>query len=288
MEIGWEAFIGWGSRFLSLPGYSFDREERTYKVRAVEPLQQARAALLADKTWSVPLGKGFTNPSNYLVSHWAFVPFLDWCRDKPDHAASALQHIWAGADSDAEQRLDRFSELLPKQVLPGQGGRCNLGAYLLGAIDPFRWPNYRVTATELAFELTRTPPREEGASVGRRYGHALAFFDELHQRAAEAGLPARDRLDAQGLMWLTVTWDEPKRLSPEVWAAYQEFLSVPSKLHKKAKKSVPSKPLPPPLPPARVCPLSATDDAVRPVAWGGERWTFVCEGCGAHTDPYTF
>lgn len=283
--IGWDAFLAWSSRFCSLPDYTFDSEERTYKLLAVEPMQEARAALLAGKTWSTPIRKGFTNKHNNLVSHWTFMPFLNWCGSQSAAAASALQHIWIDADLNAGERLDRFARALPMEVLSGQGGRCNLGAYLIGAIDPYVWPNYRVTATELAFELTRTPPPEEGASVGQRYEHALAFFDELRSRAAAAGLPARDRLDAQGLMWVTVTWDGPKGLAPEVWAAYQEFLSVPSQLRKKTVVSKP--PAPPPASP-RVCPLSATDDAVRRLPWDGERWEYVCEGCSAHADPYRF
>lgn len=49
-------------------------------------------------------------------------------------------------------------------------------------------------------------PSDEG--VARRCTHALSLFDRILAETGQRGLPPRDRLDAQSLLWSVVAWRE--------------------------------------------------------------------------------
>jgi hypothetical protein len=181
--------------------------------------------------------------------------------------------------------LDAFSGRLPDHCLSGRGVRCNLGVYLLGAIDPVTWPNYKVTATSRAYELTRHPAPGTSVSMGGLYTHALEFFDRLVAEATAAELVLRDRLDAQGVMWSVVQWpDPPSNFTSEEWQELLEFRAI------RPNVSLPKTPHPPPRPAPRrpVCPLCGWDDEVVLLGPTADRWLYVCETGRGHQDPYEF
>ena len=283
--LGWDAFLSWASLFYAMP--NFDEEERAYKLRAVEPLRRARQALLDGDNWLPCLSQGFKNKDNNLVTHWQFIPFLDWVTAEPQPARDAMVALWEGSERDGPERLERFDALLPHHVLSGPGLRCNLGAYLLGAMEPVAWPNYKVTATQRAFELTRTAPCPREASMGVRYQHALTFFDRLLVEAGNVGLLLADRLDAQGVMWCVVQWsDRPETFTPDQWDALLVFRSTPSSPRRKTSSSrqsaAPSRPRRP------TCPLCGHDDGVRLIGRTQDSWEWECEETTGHDDPWLF
>ena len=123
--------------------------------------------------------RGFQNKDNNIVPWQSSVPFLEWAEADGDAAREALRALWSAEDLDGPTRIDAFDSLVPPEVLPRPGVFCNLAAYLLGAKDPQRWPNYRIRALEDAYELTRFPLIPRKAPSGEYYGHALAFFDAM-------------------------------------------------------------------------------------------------------------
>jgi hypothetical protein len=283
---GWGPFIEWAVRFYEMA--NFDEEEREYKFRAIEPLMRAREMLADAGPWQTELHQGLTNNSNNLVSHWVFVPFLDWLDAHPEDAAKGLRALWLGSDQGGPERIEALHEVMPKEVVPGRGSRCNLFAYLLGALDPLAYPNYRITAMRLAFELTRTPPPDPSSSPGALYEHAIAFFDEMVSEARARGLNLRDRLDAQSLMWCVTQWQDPPSFTAEQWDELLIYRTIPSRLRlekrgagKPSKSPVRRRPHP-------VCPLCAEDQEVTFIGPVGDRWEFVCEAGPGHSEPYEF
>ena len=291
---GWDGFFEWATLFYAME--DFDQEERDYKFRAVEPLIHSLELLSTGGEWLPELRRGFTNTSSNIVSFWVYTPFLAWANENPDSAAKVMSELWTSSNVEGPTRIDSFGDLLPSDVLPGKGSRCNLAAFLLGAIDPIGWPNYRVTASKTAYELTRTPMPAPDYSLGERYGHALDFFDEVVRQAQERGIPSRDRpnglsmdrLDAQGLMWCVTQWrDRPSNFTTEEWQGLLAYRSLPSTLRKEsaAKAQKLKAPRRPALP---VCHLCGSTDEVIYVRPEGGRWKFVCEAGPGHPDPYEF
>lgn len=203
-------------------------------------------------------------------------------------AVSALSALWQQDGATPEQRLDVFDSLLPSSVLSGQGVRCNLAAYLLSAANPTNWPNYKVTATTLACELTRYPLPDRGCTLGARYGHALDLYDEVIEQAQRRGITLRDRLDAQGLVWCiagTTAGEKLGSFTVEQWEEFRRFRTIPSALRKQrtAAKKAPTMRRVPPRP---VCPLCGNDDEVRLRGSLDDGWAYVCEAGPKHPIPF--
>jgi 5-methylcytosine-specific restriction enzyme B len=284
---GWDPFLGWAGFFYGTPTFNFDIDERESKILAVAPFQEART-VLDGGDWLRLVRRGFQNPQANLVSHWQFTPFLDWASNEAAVAPEALRALWQEGDAKAEQRLDAFDALFPRSVLSGPGSRCNLAAYLLSAADPIGWPNYRVTATALACELTRHPLPDPACTLGARYQHALDFYDAIIEQAHRRDIPLRDRLDAQGLLWCiagTMPGDRPASFTVAEWEAFRQFRTIPY-VGRKPRGTSP-KPRPPRRhPPHPVCPICGNDDEVHLIASLDDGWVFVCEVGSRHPVPF--
>jgi hypothetical protein len=285
LKTGWDEFLHWVERFVSEP--SFDADERDYKVKAVEPLREAISRL--DGGWYDALRRGFQNQNNNIVDWRASQSFLSWADENRSSAAEALKLLWSDDASQGAERIDAFNEFIPLEVLSRPGVFCNLAAYLLGAKDPRRWPNFKVTALNLAYELARFPGIPRRSSPGRHYGHALSFFDAMIHEARARGITLRDRLDAQGAMWVIAGGGErePYDLSLKERSEFDEFVEVPSKVRK--ERAIKAKPesLQKKKPTTRVCPQCGYDDEVRLVGPSRDRWEFECQG-GGHPGPFRF
>jgi hypothetical protein len=131
--------------------------------------------------------------------------FVKWCRTKPEHAASAFRVIW-----DATRPLaPRFDDFIA--IVRSNGGRAYdaEAAFPNMAIDPYRYPMFRVTQVADAMTLTgyEKPRAPSRSGYGARYEHYLGFLDRIIAEASERGLYLRDRLDAQGVLWAVVKGD---------------------------------------------------------------------------------
>jgi hypothetical protein len=284
---GWDGFLEWASLFYSTP--EFASEERDYKLEAVEPLRRCRQLLLGGQAWLPELRAGLTNAHSGNVDFRLADRYLEWAEAHPDKAAESLAGLWADGDAEGPARIATFDRLLPSEAASGKGTRLNLAAYLLGAIDPHVWPNYRIRVVEDALELTRTPPPPSDCSLAARYEHSLAFYDEIIARMSSRGISGLTRLDAQSLMWSVVKWPRrPSTFTVEQWAELKEYRKIPAALRKAAlppakKVKIPSRPL-------RGHCTQCNNDETTFVGQQGDEWMFRCDESVQHVggEPYTF
>ena len=184
LKTGWDEFLYWAAKFISQP--NFEEDERAYKIRAVSPLREAVSSL-GHGAWYEPLRHGLQNRDNNLVDWRVGQRFRDWADGDRSTAGAALAALWADDASHGSERIDAFNAFVPKEVLSRPGVFCNLAAYLLGAKDPIRWRNYRVTLLERAYELARFSSVRKKKLPREHYGHALSFFDTMIEEARQKG-----------------------------------------------------------------------------------------------------
>lgn len=285
--VGWDGFLEWASLFYATPEFSAD--ERDFKLEAVEGLQRCRQHLLADETWLPELRTGLTNGHSANVDFRLADRFLEWAESYPDKAGESLAGLWADGDLEGPARIAIFDRLLPTEAASGKGTRLNLAAYLLGAIDPLLWPNYRIRVVEDALELTCTAPPPAECSLAQRYAHTLGFYDEIVLRMAALGTSDLSRLDAQSLMWSVVKWTRrPSTFTVEQWAELKEYRKVPAALRKAAVP--PPKKIKAPSRPLRGHCTQCNNDETTFVGQEGDQWMFRCDESVQHVggEPYTF
>lgn len=199
----WDVFVEWAERLWNWAG--FEAEERKYKLVVAERLAQARNALLGGSSdWIDLLKKAMGKPNNLITWRLGF-DFTKWCQEEPEAAASALRVLW---DTDLQpsyqERVRRFAELAPQRAHSGQ--RAIISSILLMGVDPTAYPVYRPVYYSKGYALTGYGPIPEGADVAKIYEHALGFLDQILSEAQARGLPLRDRLDAQGVLWAVTSW----------------------------------------------------------------------------------
>ena len=174
-------------------------------------------------------------------------------------------------------------------VIGGQGIRCNVLAYLLGAVDPILLPNYKVTAMRLSFELTRSPGIPPDATLGEQYVHGVKWFDSFVVEANQRGVALRDRLDAQGLMWCVTQGDtRTKGLTVEEWEDLRLYRAIPTLMRQQKKVVTKRVAKPARRPNTALCPQCGIDEDVMAIGPVGDRWAFVCEAGPGHLEPYEF
>lgn len=200
-EQRWDEFIGWARRFYEWP--DFDKEERDYKLAISRHLHNVQEALhTGSPTWLDQLAAVIYDEQNNLLYWKVKQSFMGWCQQQPEQARLALRKFWDDSTSTAE-RIDALREMIPGDAIGGQYGM--FGSFLLMALDPTSYPMYRDRAYRMAYRLTGYPPRPGRGVSGQVYEHAVHFLDRLRDEAARRGLPLRDRLDAQSVLWC-VTW----------------------------------------------------------------------------------
>ena len=197
----WAQFVHWARRLYEWP--EFDATERNYKLLIAELLGQARDALDGEN-WIESLKTAFKHPYN-LTRFNIHNSFLKWCQAEPEQAQTALAAIWK-SDLPARERIRRFAETLPENVLRGRATRLRMASVLMMGVGAGNYPVYQVTALDRAFELTGYGRPGDEADEAETYDHALGFFQQMVQEASKRGLKLRDRLDAQSLLWLMVNW----------------------------------------------------------------------------------
>ena len=197
----WAQFVHWARRLYKWP--EFDATERNYKLLIAELLGQARDALDGEN-WIESLKTAFKHPYN-LTRFNIHNSFLKWCQAEPEQAQTALAAIWK-SDLPARERIRRFAETLPENVLRGRATRLRMASVLMMGVDACSYPVYQFVAIEKVLKLTGYGLPPDGADGADTYDHALGFFDKIVEEASKRGLKLRDRLDAQSLLWLMVNW----------------------------------------------------------------------------------
>ena len=200
-----------------------------FKTNVVKKLEVAREAVLAgDENWNALVKRGV---AGILIFSIQQSKFRNWLDDSPDDALRALQAIWADDDSDVAQRIRKFGEFLPASVSSGGGTRMNLISVLLMGLDAERYPPFRVTRFDEAYEFTGYSPSDSQTDEATLYEHALGFLDTFIEEAGKRGITIAHRLDAQGLTWLVTgnnievpLEDPPRQAEPDLMKIAEDLL----------------------------------------------------------------
>lgn len=201
----WDEFLKWGVKFQAEPNFGTD--EREYKLRLAAQLRVAVEALAKGRDWIDALVSAFGSSENNLTRWQANQPFLAWCREHSEEAATALRGLWAPR-AHLRERLRAFLDGVPDDLLSGSDLLRVLALLLLGA-NPEEWPPMTAGALAKACKLTGYPPPSPGSDEGQRYRYALTFLDRLIKEGAGRGVQLQDHLEAQGLMWAVTEWEVP-------------------------------------------------------------------------------
>ena len=248
----WETFIEWARRFHEWP--QFNKQERDYKLKIAENIEEAKDALLEDSPdWGGKLKGAFGSPNN-LTSWRAHAPFLELIESNPEELREALRRLWK-ADATLQERVrgfaDRVREIGVQKGVDQEhrqtygNWRATLASFLLLADDGTQYPMYGADLYRTAYRLTGYPPPEKDAGIWELYECALNFVDEFIARAAARGLRIQDRLDAQSLTWCVSksTLDDKW---PENWPQEDKDALA---AYRKDGVTMPPGPPPPPPPP---------------------------------------
>ena len=193
----WDTYVENAREYVDMGRLDF--EETDYKVEIGERLAEAReAALVQSSSWPDLVKRGL---NSNLIHHVSMAKFRDWIDDAPDEALGALKAIWADGDRSASERVRAFSDLLPTSTNSGVGVRTTIASVLLMGLDAERYPPFRTTLFEQAYERTGYKRPTPGADEASLYGHALGFLDRFIDEASARGLNLRHRLDAQSVVW---------------------------------------------------------------------------------------
>jgi 5-methylcytosine-specific restriction enzyme B len=214
----WAALCKWAEKFRALP--EFDEAERDYKLKAIELVAAARAAILAeDDGWRDLLKRGFQNTNNNITNWQAHDTFLKWTAQNPDAAKAALSSLWSG-EGNEPQRIRAFLNLVPAEAIGTPGNRLTIASYLLMAEDPTALPPYKPSAIKAAWELAgwKIPPIEPEEVV---YETFLVLCDELVHSCPSL----EDRLGAQGAVWAITKWKHDEKHASWTDAEWAEFLA---------------------------------------------------------------
>ena len=214
----WDEFMAWAARFAR--DVDLDREERTYKLETAERLATALRQLGAgDDAWVTSLRTALN--VNLVDTFFRMALFND-LRDHSDEVGAAILGLMGpGPRGNA---LDAFHQDL--KAISGRntyttGNATSLGSLLLMATDVAEYPPYRPTPVTKALELTGQQP--PAAAPSARFEALVNLCDEVLERAGDVGIELRDRLDAQGLIWTTVShealaeWSDEERAALDAW-----------------------------------------------------------------------
>ncbi len=216
-DSSWDAFIGWAKRYWERP--SFDAEERDYKLVLAGRLREARLAADAstperiEKLNAVFRHKDKEAEQN-IVRWQDYTLYLKWAEASEAEFIRGLSGLWQ-PDASAEERIRAFLGVLPGEVVTSPSSRLTLASFLLQGVDALRWPPYRYRPFEKAAKLIGTATTLKADDEAGTYRNALNFMDRVVEECRRRGLEARDRLDAQGLVWALTQWWPP----PEDWSA---------------------------------------------------------------------
>ena len=193
-----------------------DSEEVEYKLAIGRQLGEAREATLAGKSdWINVVKKAYDQSrTNNLVTHRDTWPLHHWIDHEPGDALETLQAFWAKDGTPVGTRLKAFIPHVPDPPrYPFQGGRrvgtrLRLLSALLMALDPNKYPPFRMTFFNKAYKRIghELPPKD--ADEAAVYEHALGFLDKLIERtqALKFARP-KNRLEAQSVVWVLENGD---------------------------------------------------------------------------------
>ena len=203
-----DEYVEWPQEYIASGG--LDKDEICFKLDIGENFAKAREAVLSGASgWPDVVKQEYNqNKTNSIVFHQDTYPLRHWVDNKPDEALKAMQELWAKGDTPIRDRLEVFIPRVPDPPkYPFHGGnragtRLRLLSALLMALDPKKYPPYRVTLFEAAYRRTGYDMLPRDADEATGYEHALRFLDELVElaKALPSSRPC-NRLEAQSIVW---------------------------------------------------------------------------------------
>lgn len=184
---------------VSLEHTDLDSDERDYKLAFAEQAHIARNQLLAhDPVWFETLRKCLGRAG--LVNQYTTMGLAQVAKDHPHQLEEIFLQIWADEASPAslDQFVDDLRALNPTKL--SAGGTVGLGALLLFARTPEQYAPYQVRLADGFLKLVGEVPLGPKYFT-KRFQQFLNVLDRLLEEASSQGLPLRDRLDAQSLIW---------------------------------------------------------------------------------------
>lgn len=203
----WGAAIQLSRKTLS-ERVTFDADERDYKLVIVERVRTVIEAANSDPRALADAVKNMLAPPNNLVNWRSAAAFRRWVADDPDRAAEAIRA--AGSPDDAPQWIERFDRALPTAVVSQRGARLALASLFVMGSQPETWPFFRPTPFVTVERILGWPTVDREGAVGAEYDEHVSFAREFQRRLEEAGVPLRDMLDVQGLIWVLATSRDPE------------------------------------------------------------------------------
>ena len=202
----WDEFVKRAKDYVQTG--QLESQEISYKLEIGQRLTAAREAVRSDaEDWADLVKRGI---AGNLIHNVQQSRFRNWIDESPDDALNALQKIWTDDDLSISERISAFSNLFPPSITRtrGAGTRLNIISVLLMGLDIEKYPPFRVTKFDRAYERAGYNTRERDADEAALYDHALGFLDRFIEEAAERDLHLRHRLDAQSVVWIIVPDDE--------------------------------------------------------------------------------
>ncbi|MCY4625807.1 MAG: AAA family ATPase [Chloroflexi bacterium] len=194
---------------------NLEKDEINYKLDIARKLAEAREAVLTDGgDWAGLVKRGIVGN---LVFNIQLSRFRTWVDSLPQQALNALKTLWRQDDSPIEERIRKFSALLPKANVPdaehpigitGSGTRANVISVLLMALGAEDHPPFRMGVFDKAYELTGFAKPGTSSDEVELYTHAMKFLNKFIEEAGERGLPIHNLLEAQSILWMIGDWEE--------------------------------------------------------------------------------
>ena len=185
---------------------AFEKLEINYKLVISEKVKELYVAVEEGEEFARLLKKAFSRPNN-LTNRYAHNPFIEWATEHQDDAREALLKL-VDTRHTVANRVNRFLELVPLNKPSGPGTRLTIASFLLMGYSPDKHPMYRTTdyATVEGVLGWEVPP---GISPGDTYSRHRAFLNRLLARLRQSGQDARGFLDAQSLVYILASSDDP-------------------------------------------------------------------------------
>ena len=214
----WKLFCAWANELHKVG--RVQTQERPYKLDIADRLAAARTAFTSDAPGWQDLLKVALVKDNNLLDFRAVDNFLTWIEAEPVSARQALGALW-GPEDLAVEAIDEFAQLYPKTQ---QGEILSVASVLLLALDATLYPPFRSRTVTAAFKRTSFGQPDPGSSASTVYQFWLEFLDYFITVAAEQDLILADRLDAQGLVWAVIKYeDKPPPWPQALWDDFQRW-----------------------------------------------------------------
>lgn len=218
--VAWNEFMTFAAKFAQT--VDLDANEYNYKVAFAKRLEETRTVYLAgDPNWFARLHKNLA--SENLIDRWFMAHLVALGSKSPDDLRRAIDVLWADAVNVKD--LDAFGDTLqlysPEKFTPG--GLTMFGSVLLLGRDSFAYPPYRASAVKNFLKLVGWSDKGANGTPSERYQLLLDALDEMLRLAPDYGIPLRDRLDAQGLLWTVMNVDPDEKWGSNEAAALKKW-----------------------------------------------------------------